>query len=98
MNTDIDLLALLLRYSRRRMVVSIGLVQAHLVGDPDATREAIDRLERDALLYVDGVTVRLTMAGFAAAVAASARRASVHQIATRAAAEGRPGPIPSRAA
>ncbi len=83
MNDDIKLLSMLLRYSQRRMVVSIGLIQAHFVGDPVVARLVIDRLERQGLVYVDGVTVRLTLPGFARAVALAARPASIHRLGKR---------------
>jgi hypothetical protein len=80
MNDDIKLLLLLLRYSQRRMVVSLGLVQAHLVGDALATRTAIQRLEARGLIYLDGVTVRLSMLGFAMAVRLAALPAQLRTL------------------
>jgi hypothetical protein len=52
------------------MVVSIGLLQAHFVGDASAARAAVARLCRRGLVYVEGPAVRLTLPGFAQAVAA----------------------------
>jgi hypothetical protein len=86
MNDDIKLLSMLYRYSQRRMVVSLGLVQAHFIGDAALTRTVVDRLEQRGLVYVDGVTVRLTLPGFARAVSASAPVASVHRLRKRPAA------------
>ena len=83
MNHDVTLLSMLLRYSQRRMVVSLGLIQAHLVGDAQLAQEVVDRLTQKGLVYRDGVTVRLTLPGFAHAVGLAARRASVHPIGKR---------------
>jgi putative Ca2+/H+ antiporter (TMEM165/GDT1 family) len=88
MNDDIQLLSMLLRYSQRRMVVSLGLVQAHFVADAVASRAVIARLQRQRLVYVEGATVRLTLPGFAQAIACSSHPASVQRL-------GKP-PQPSR--
>ena len=85
MNHDMKLLSMLLRYSQRRMVVSFGLVQAHLLGDARAARQAVRRLEREGLVYVDGVTVRLTLPGFAFAVSGASRPLAAAETAPRAA-------------
>ena len=86
---DIKLLSMLLRYSQRRMVVFLGLVQAHFIGDADVARAAVERLAHQGLVYMQGVTVRLSLPGFAHAVRLSAsegasRRASVHPLGKRA--------------
>jgi hypothetical protein len=73
MNDDIKLLAMLLRYSQRHMVAVMGQVQSCLDGDAGIAQAVVARLESQGLVYAEGVTVRLTFAGFAHAVAASAR-------------------------
>lgn len=80
MNDDLRLLSMLLRYSQRRMVVSLGLLQAHFVGDAVAARAVISRLSRLGLLYVEGPAVRLTLAGFAVASSHAPAPASVHPV------------------
>ncbi len=69
MNDDLRLLSMLLSYSQRRMVVSLGLLQAHFVGDARAARDVVARLSKRGLVYVEGPAVRLTLPGFAYAVA-----------------------------
>ncbi len=76
MNDDIRLLSMLLRYSQRRMVVSLGLLQAHFVGDATSARQVVARLSRLGLVYVEGPAVRLTLPGFACAVAGASVPAS----------------------
>ena len=94
MNDDIKLLAMLLRYSQRHMVAVLGQAQSTLGGPSEAAAAAVARLERHGLVYTDGVTLRLTLPGFARALAASAvmKPASVHRLGRRTASG------PSRAA
>jgi hypothetical protein len=80
MNDDIKLLSMLLRYSERRMVVSLGLLQAHWVGDATAARAVVARLARRGLLYIEGPTVRLTLPGFALAVSEAAHPVEVRRL------------------
>jgi hypothetical protein len=77
MNDDMKLLSMLLLYSQRRMVVSLGLLQAHSFGDAKVARAVVARLSRRGLVYVEGPTVRLTLLGFASAVAHASISSSV---------------------
>jgi len=90
MNHDMKLLAMLLGYSQRRMVAVVGQVESCLGCDTEGARAALARLERHGLLYVEGVTVRLTLPGFAYASAMGTRAttgttkgASVHRLGRR---------------
>jgi Mn-dependent DtxR family transcriptional regulator len=92
MNDDIKLLGMLLGYARRRMVAGTGQVAARLGHDADAARAAVARLEARGLVYVHGAAVRLTLPGFAHAVAGERAAGTVARI-------GRPAhAIRSRAA
>jgi hypothetical protein len=80
MNDDIRILSMLLRFSQRRMVAVVEQVYAH-VGSGNAVRLALARLERQGLIYSEGPSLRLTMAGLATAVAVNAgTAATVHSI------------------
>lgn len=80
MNDDIKLLGMLLGYARRRMVAVLGQVEARLGRDAKAVGAAVGRLERMGLVYLDGATVRLTLQGFAHAVAGQGATAPVARI------------------
>ncbi len=79
MNQDIYVVKLLFRYSERRMVASLGIIQAHLGGDAAAARASASRLSRDGLAYVEGATLRLTLAGLARAVSSPSVRAQTRR-------------------
>ncbi len=84
MNDGMKLLSMLLGYAQRHMVVSLGLIQAHFVGDAAAARGVIAQLSRQGLVYVEGPSVRLTLLGFARAVAASREtQGTVHDLGHR---------------
>jgi predicted transcriptional regulator len=85
MNDDIKVLAMLLRYSQRRMVSVIGQVESCLDGDAGTAQAVVTRLGEQGLVYVEGVSVRLTFPGFACAVAATAtlKNATVHRLGRR---------------
>ena len=80
MNNDSSLLALLFRYSQRRLVPGLSQVRAYFDNDDAAALATVSRLERRGLVYVQGLTVRLTLPGFAHAVAAASKPASVHRL------------------
>ena len=81
MNHDTQILSMLLRFAQRRMIAVLEQVYAH-VGDAQAVASTLASLERAGLLFQEGPAVRLTMPGFAhaLALAASTRRASVHPL------------------
>jgi hypothetical protein len=83
MNDDIRILTMLLRFSQRHMVAVPEQVYAH-VGNTESVLASMSRLEQQGLIYLEGPSVRLTMAGLASAVAANAapnaERASVHPL------------------
>jgi hypothetical protein len=83
MNDDIKILSMLLQYSQRRMVAVFGQLQAQLRGDAEAVQAAVSWLERQGLVYVEAPTVRLTLPGFAHAVSAASKPASVHRLGRR---------------
>ncbi len=80
MNDDIKLLGMLLSYARRRMVTALSQVEARFDHDAKAARFAVIRLERRGSVYVEGGTLRLTLRGFAHAVASSSATVSVARI------------------
>jgi hypothetical protein len=92
MNDDIKVLAMLFRYAQRRMVAVMGQVQSCLGDDALIANAIVARLEGQGLVYSEGVTVRLTLAGFAHAVAAAAtmKTATVHSLGRRAMARRSP--------
>ena len=81
MNHDTQILSMLLRLAQRRMVAVLEQVYAH-VGNPEVVNETLAQMERAGLVFQDGPAVRLTLPGFAHAVALSASTppASVHPL------------------
>jgi hypothetical protein len=78
MNDDIRILSMLLRFSQRRMIAVPEQVYAH-VGNSEQVVSALTRLQREGLIYVEGPSIRLSLSGFARAVA-WAPTASVHRL------------------
>jgi predicted transcriptional regulator len=83
MNHDGQILSMLLYSSQRRMVSVLSQVQAHLGQSEESILLALSRLEHRGLVYQQGPTVRLTLAGLAHAVSWKAQDAPVVRLGKR---------------
>ncbi|HQY64857.1 MAG: hypothetical protein IPF92_12830 [Myxococcales bacterium] len=74
MHLEASLLRAIARLSRQGRRATLPELELRVLGEPDALRAALGRLNVASLLTVHGSEVRLTLAGLAVAVSTAAHR------------------------